>query len=65
MAGASHSDDLDAMRREALNSADRISMEELRKSGRQTARERITMLLDADSFVEVGSFVQHLSLIHI
>ena len=61
MAGASHSDDLDAMRREALNSADRISMEELRKSGRQTARERITMLLDADSFVEVGSFVQHRS----
>ena len=61
MAGASHSDDLDAMRRDALNSADRISMEELRKSGRQTARERITMLLDADSFVEVGSFVQHRS----
>jgi len=61
MAGASHSDDLDAMRREALNSADRISMEELRKSGRQTARERITMLLDADSFVEVDSFVQHRS----
>lgn len=61
MAGASHSDDLDAMRREALNSADRISMEELRKSGRQTARERITMLLDTDSFVEVGSFVQHRS----
>ena len=61
MAGASHSDDLDAMRREALNAADRISMEELRKSGRQTARERITMLLDADSFVEVGSFVQHRS----
>ena len=49
------------MRREALNSADRISMEELRKSGRQTARERITMLLDADSFVEVDSFVQHRS----
>ena len=48
MAGASHSDDLDAMRQEALNAADRISMEELRKSGRQTARERITMLLDAD-----------------
>ena len=61
MAGASHSDDLDAMRREALNAADRISMEGLRKSGRQTARERITMLLDADSFVEVGSFVQHRS----
>jgi len=36
-------------------------MEELRKSGRQTARERITMLLDADSFVEVDSFVQHRS----
>jgi len=61
MAGASHSDDLDAMRREALNAADRISMEELRKSGRQTARERITMLLDADSFVEVDRFVQHRS----
>ena len=49
------------MRREALNSADRISMEELRKSGRQTARERISMLLDADSFVEVDAFVQHRS----
>ena len=61
MAGATHSDDLDAMRQEALNAADRISMEELRKSGRQTARERIAMLLDADSFVEVDSFVQHRS----
>ena len=61
MAGASHSDDLDAMRQEALNAADRISMEEVRKSGRQTARERIAMLLDADSFVEVDSFVQHRS----
>ena len=61
MAGATHSDDLDAMRQEALNAADRISMEELRKSGRQTARERISMLLDADSFVEVDSFVQHRS----
>lgn len=61
MAGASHSDDLDAMRRDAVNAADRISMEELRKSGRQTARERISMLLDADSFVEVDAFVQHRS----
>ncbi|HJO42542.1 MAG TPA: carboxyl transferase domain-containing protein, partial [Candidatus Thalassarchaeaceae archaeon] len=61
MAGASHSDDLDAMRREALNAADRISMEELRASGRQTARERIKMLLDADSFVEIDSFIQHRS----
>ena len=61
MAGASHSDDLDAMRQRALNAADRISMEEVRKSGRQTARERIAMLLDADSFVEVDSFVQHRS----
>ena len=61
MAGASHSDNLDAMRQDALNAADRISMEELRKSGRQTARERIAMLLDPDSFVEVDSFVQHRS----
>ena len=61
MAGSSHSDNLDAMRQEAMNAADRISMENLRKSGRQTARERISMLLDADSFVEVDAFVQHRS----
>ena len=61
MAGASHSEDLDAMRLEAVNAGDRVSMEELRKAGKQTARERISMLLDADSFVEVDTFVQHRS----
>tara|TARA_Y100001970_G_scaffold98864_1_gene124363 strand:- start:8665 stop:10215 length:1551 start_codon:yes stop_codon:yes gene_type:complete len=61
MAGSSDSDNLDAMRQEALNAADRISMQNLRKSGRQTARERISILLDSDSFIEVDAFVQHRS----
>ena len=33
--------------------------------GKLTARERINLLLDNGSFVELDKFVEHLSLIHI
>ncbi|MBT3356807.1 MAG: acyl-CoA carboxylase subunit beta [Euryarchaeota archaeon] len=61
MTGASPSDRLDSMRQSSLNPGDLISIKELRESGRRTARERITALLDPNSFVEVDAFVQHRS----
>ena len=33
--------------------------EAIRKTGRGTARDRISMLLDEDSFIEIDSFVTH------
>ena len=48
MAKASPSDNLDILRQIANNPGDRISVQNLRKSGRMTARERINALLDSD-----------------
>ena len=61
MAKTSPSDNLDILRQIANNPGDRISVQNLRKSGRMTARERINALLDADTFVEIDAFVQHRS----
>ena len=61
MAKASPSDNLDILRQIANNPGDRISVQNLRKSGRMTARERIGALLDAESFVEIDAFIQHRS----
>ena len=35
------------------------------KKGKLTARERLELLFDKNSFEEIGMLVQHLSLIHI
>ena len=61
MAKASPSDNLDTLRQIANNPGDRISVQNLRKSGRMTARERVNALLDSDSFVEIDAFIQHRS----
>ena len=59
MPEASRSDELDAMRQSAYSPGDSSSLRELRAEGRKTARERISELLDPNSFVEVDAFVQH------
>ena len=61
MTGVSPSDNLDNFRQLANSPGDRISVQNLRKSGRMTARERIHALIDSDSFVEIDAFVQHRS----
>ena len=61
MTRVSPSDNLDNFRQLANSPGDRISVQNLRKSGRMTARERIHALIDSDSFVEVDAFVQHRS----
>ena len=38
--------------------------EAIRKSGRGTARDRISMLLDEEAFVEIDSFVTHRTVEH-
>ena len=38
--------------------------EAIRKTGRGTARDRIDMLLDEDSFIEIDSFVTHRTVDH-
>ena len=38
--------------------------EAIRKSGRGTARDRIDMLLDEESFIEIDSFVTHRTVDH-
>ena len=57
MPEASRSDELDAMRQSAYSPGDSSSLRELRAEGRKTARERISELLDPNSFVEVDAFV--------
>ena len=59
MPEASRGDELDAMRQLAQSPGDSSSLRELRAEGRKTARERISELLDPNSFVEVDAFVQH------
>ena len=48
-----------AMRQSAYSPGDSSSLRELRAEGRKTGRERISELLDPNSFVEVDAFVQH------
>ena len=48
-------------RDKAVSSGGRERIDVQHKKGKYTARERILMLLDVDSFVETGMFVQHSS----
>ena len=52
-------DKLDNLRREALLGGGEEKIEKRRKAGRLTARERLDLLLDRDSFRELGMFVTH------
>ena len=61
MAGVSPSENLNNFRQQADSPGDRISVQNLRKSGRMTARERIHALLDPESFIEIDAFVKHRS----
>jgi acetyl-CoA carboxylase carboxyltransferase component len=50
---------LDRMRAEALLGGGAVRIERQHASGKLTARERLDLLLDADSFVELDTFVTH------
>ena len=49
---------MDERRKKALAGGGRTRVEKQHQSGKQTARERIEMLLDKDTFVEVDGFVE-------
>lgn len=61
MTGISPKENLDAIRLESKTSGDRRVIKKMRESGSQTARERLSDLLDDGSFVEVDAFVKHRS----
>jgi acetyl-CoA carboxylase carboxyltransferase component len=52
---------LDALRREALSGGGPEKIAKIHAKGRLTARERIHLLLDEDTFQETGVFVRHRS----
>ncbi len=52
-------DDYHYIRQKSLEGGGIRKKESIRKSGRGTARERIDMLLDESSFIEVDAFVTH------
>ncbi len=54
-----HSEDLAWRQKQAQAGGGQSRLEELRASGRGTARERIGALLDSDSFVEIDALVSH------
>jgi len=49
------------LREKALRGGGEKRIEDQHKKGKLTARERIDLLLDSDSFEEIGMFVQHRS----
>jgi len=51
--------DLEARQAEALLGGGKKRMEKQHEKGKLTARERLDILLDRDSFVELGMFVRH------
>ncbi len=57
----SSTDLLTAYRREALLGGGEKRLADQHKKGKLTARERLTLLLDEDSFEEFGMFVRHRS----
>ena len=57
-------DELRQKRDEARLGGGLKKQEAIRKTGRATARERINMLLDEDSFIEIDSFVTHRTVDH-
>lgn len=54
-----HSSRLEAMRAESLKGGGDARIAAQHAKGKRTARERIEQLLDADTFQEIGAFVQH------
>ncbi len=50
---------LDAMNEKALQGGGAARIQKQHEGGKLTARERIDLLLDPGSFVEIGRFVQH------
>ena len=50
--------ELDERRNKALAGGGRARVEKQHQSGKMTARERIEVLLDKDTFVEVDVFVE-------
>src|SRR6476620_2395453 len=52
---------LEQLRREALHSGSPRAVERHRERGKLLARERVELLLDPGSFVELDAFVQHRS----
>ena len=50
--------DLDNRRKKALTGGGQSKIDKQHQSGKLTARERIEMLLDKDTFVEVDSFIE-------
>ena len=57
-------DDYHYIRQKSLEGGGIRKKESIRKSGRGTARERIDMLLDESSFIEVDAFVTHRTVDH-
>ena len=57
-------DELRQRRDEARLGGGLKKQEAIRKSGRGTARDRISMLLDEESFIEIDSFVTHRTVDH-
>ena len=53
----------DVLKKNKVN-AERKSSHEQHKKGKLTARERIELLLDADSFEEWDAFVEHFKNLH-
>jgi propionyl-CoA carboxylase beta chain len=54
-------DELQAMRRQSRLGGGQARIEQQHAKGKLTARERLELLLDADSFVELDAFVTHRS----
>ncbi|MDX6533083.1 MAG: propionyl-CoA carboxylase beta chain [Gaiellales bacterium] len=54
-------EELERLREQALHSGSPAAEERQRERGKLLARERIELLLDPGSFVELGQFVQHRS----
>ena len=56
-----HQSDLENRRQEALLGGGQPRIDRQHERGKLTARERVTVLLDEDSFVELGQLVRHQS----
>lgn len=54
-------EELEEWRRKSQEGGGAIRIKKQHESGKLTARERITLLLDKDSFEETGAFVRHRS----
>ena len=64
MSGKQNLEDLRLKRDQARLGGGLKKQEAIRKTGRGTARDRIAMLLDDKSFIEIDSFVTHRTVDH-